>query len=228
MLGYFWSLLKPLILFITLYVVFSFFVRFDIEYYMLYLLLGILMWSFLTESTMIGMVSLLQKASLIKKINFPKRVVIEASSLTSTLTFALNLVVFSLFFAFSGATLKATALLFPLYIVELWVLTMGLSFGLSALYLKFRDLNHIWELLLQIGFWITPIIYPLSIVPSKFHPLIFLNPMARIINDSRNALIYHSMPSLRHHIISIVFVLAVFAIGYGIFKKMEKKFAEEL
>ncbi|UCF43540.1 MAG: ABC transporter permease, partial [Planctomycetota bacterium] len=188
-LGYFWSLLKPLLMFGTLYLVFSVFIRWQVEDYRLYLLLGIILWNFLSEVTLNSMVLLESKASILKKIYFPRWIIVVASSLTSLLSLLLNIGVFFIFFVFSGAHFHISALFFVIYLVEFYILVVGLALLLCALFPKFRDIHHIWEVFVQLGFWATPIIYPISIVPAKYHALIFLNPVARIIQGCREAVI---------------------------------------
>jgi len=225
-LGYLWSLLNPLLMFAVLYLVFSVFARWQVPYYPLQLLLGIILWNFFSETTLNSMISLLNKRNLITKINFPKKFIIYSVVSTTFLSLVINLAVFSIFFIFSSAQIGWAALIFPLYVFELLLLSTGVGFFLSAFYLKFRDFHHLWQVLLQLGFWITPIVYPLSAVPAKFAPLMFLNPMARIIGDSRSALIFNTIPSLRHHLLSLGILVAVFLIGFYVFKKREAKFAE--
>jgi ABC-type polysaccharide/polyol phosphate export permease len=159
-LGYLWSLLKPLLMFGTLYLVFSVFVRWNVENYKLHLLLGIMLWNFLAEVTLNSMVLLEGKASILKKIFFPRWIIVIASSLTSLLTLLLNIVVFFIFFIFSGAHFQHNMWFFPLFLAEFYVFVVGLTLLLCALYPKFRDVHHIWEVFAQLGFWATPIVYP--------------------------------------------------------------------
>jgi len=229
-LGYFWSLLKPLLMFGTLYLVFSVFIRWEIKNYKLYLLLGIILWNFFSEVTLNSMVLLESKASIIKKIYFPRWIIVIASSLTSLLTLLLNIVVFFIFFIFSGARFRASALFLVVYLAELYILVVGIALLLCALYPKFRDIHHIWEVFVQLGFWATPIVYPISIVPAKYHTLIFLNPVARIIQSSRDALIGPASESLgfTNHIIIICFSACLFVAGLAMFNKLSRSFAEVL
>lgn len=228
-LGYLWSLLNPLLIFAVLYLVFSIFMRFEgVEHYQLYLLLGILLWNYFAEATTNGMTSMQFKASLISKINFPKWVIVIASNLTALLTLFLNLIIFSLFFIYSGVDLSTTSFLFAFYLLQLILISFGMSLILSSFYLKFRDLSHIWGVLLQVGFWLTPIIYPLSIIPENLKQLLFLNPMTRIIMDSRAVLIYDAIPTLRHNLITIIMMIFVLGAGYWLFQKRSIKFAEEI
>ncbi|MHC4739550.1 MAG: ABC transporter permease [Planctomycetota bacterium] len=229
-LGYLWSLLKPLLMFGTLYLVFSVFVRWNVENYRLYLLLGIILWNFLSEVTLNSMLQLEGKASIIKKVYFPRWIIVIASSLTSLLTLLLNMVVFFIFFIFSSADFQKTIWLLAIYLVELYVLVVGLAFFLCALFPKFRDIHHIWEVFVQLGFWATPIIYPIVIVPAKYHKLIFLNPVARIIQGSREALIGPGGDFLGYtnHIIVITTAVCFFVAGLLTFNKLSPSFAEDL
>jgi lipopolysaccharide transport system permease protein len=229
-LGYLWSLLKPLLMFGTLYLVFSVFVRWNVENYKLYLLLGIILWNFLSEVTLNSMVLLEGKASIIKKIYFPRWIIVIASSLTSLLTLLLNIIVFFLFFIFSDTPFHASAFLLVLYLVELYLLSVGLALLLCAMYPKFRDIHHIWEVFVQLGFWVTPIIYPVSIVPEKYHTIIFMNPMARIIQGSRQAIIGPpgDLVGCANHLIIISAAAVLFLAGLTLFNKLSRSFAEDL
>jgi ABC-2 type transport system permease protein len=229
-LGYLWSLMKPLLMFGTLYLVFSVFVRWDVENYKLYLLLGIILWNFLAEVTLNIMVMLEGKASILKKIYFPRWIIVIASSLTSVLTLLLNMVVFFIFFIISGTHFHISGLLFIVYLVELYVFVVGLALLLCALYPKFRDIHHIWEVFVQLGFWLTPIIYPVSIVPQKYHRLILLNPVARIIQGCRQALVGPGSDflSLKNHIIIIFVSVCLFAAGLAMYNYLSRSFAEDL
>ena len=231
-LGYLWSLLKPLLMFGTLYLVFSVFVRWQVENYRLYLLLGIILWNFLAEVTLNSMVLLEGKASILKKIYFPRWIIVIASSLTSILTLFLNIIVFFIFFIFSrDAHFHLSLLLLIVYFIELYILVVGLALLLCSLFPKFRDIHHIWEVFVQLGFWATPIIYPITIVPQKYHKLIFLNPVARIIQGCREALAIGTgteFSSFTNHFIIISFAVCLFLVGLTLFNRLSRTFAEDL
>jgi ABC-2 type transport system permease protein len=229
-LGYLWSLLKPLLMFGTLYLVFSVFVRWDVENYRLYLLLGIILWNFFAEVTLNSMVLLEGKASILKKIYFPRWIVIIASSVTSLLTLLLNIVVFFIFFFASGAKLHPSSLLLVLYLAELYLLSVGMAFLLCGVYPKFRDTHHMWEVFVQLGFWATPIVYPIALVPQQYHHLIFLNPAARIVQGCREALIGPGVEFLgvANHGIVMLVAGSLFVVGLAVFNRMSRSFAEDL
>ena len=226
-LGYLWSLLNPLLTFGVLYVVFSIFIRFgDIEHYQVYLLSGILLWSFFAQTSSSGMLSLQQKSSLLNKVNFPRIIIPVSSTLTNTLTICLNMIVLSVFIALSRVDVKYSAFFAAVIVIELIIMSLGVSLLLSSLYLKFRDLSHIWAVILQLGFWATPIIYPVSIVPAKYHIIFKINPMARLIDNFRITVISGQLTSARNMIFNFIIVAFIFCLGLFIFLRRQRYFAE--
>jgi len=235
-LGYLWSIVKPLLLFGVLYVVFSVFFRLGkgVPNYPVYLLLGIVMWSFFLESTLNGMHSVVSRGDLIRKVNFPKIIIVLAAVTTSLLTFLLNLIIVFIFMFFSKVVPSAAILLFIPIVFELLVFTLGVSLILATLYTKFRDFAHIWEVGLQVLFYATPILYPISLVPPKFVKFMMVNPVAQIFQDARWALISRdtatswSIISFPKSLIILVIVLGTVLVGFIIFLKSAKDFAEEV
>jgi len=228
LLGYFWTLVKPLLLFAVLYVVFSVFMRFPVENYQLYLLLGVVIWNFFAEATSIALRAFEAKESIIRKVYFPRIIIVIASTLTSFLTFLLNMIVFFIFLAVSDVGFSLNFFFFLIYVIELYFVILGVSLLLSVLYLKFRDFAHIWEVLLQIGFWMTPIIYPITMVPESFHRYIFLNPLARLIEYSRAVFVLDHIPEATLNINLLLMVAAILVFGIFIFLKFDKKITEWL
>lgn len=226
--GYLWSVLAPLLMLITLYIVFSIIMRLDIPHYQLFLLLGVILWNYFSEATTTSMNSLYIYSSIIKKMNFPLYIFIVGSCLSSFLTLTINLLIFFLMMIIFKVSFHLTAFMFILYLTELLILTVGVSLILSSLHVKYRDIYHIWSILLLMGFWVTPIIYPETWIPLSFRRYCMLNPMARLIKESRNALIYNYIPSLKQLVITFIGTIIVFILGIITFKKRYKKFAEEL
>lgn len=235
-LGYAWSVLRPLFLFVILYIVFVKFLRIggDIPHFPVYLLLGIVLWNFFVEATSISMTSVVSRGDLIKKISIPRYLVVVSGAVSAFINLALNFVILFIIAFFSGVTIMKSWLLLPFLLIELFILAMALGFFLSALFVKYRDTLYVWEVLLQAGFYATPILYPLSIVAKKFQPILMLNPMAQIIQDSRWAFISHetlsswkvlSMPYLLIPFL-IIIILVFVALKY--FKSQSKYFAENI
>ena len=228
-LGYFWSLLRPLALFGILYLVFSVFMRLGggVENYQFYLLIGIILWMFFYEMTILSMQSIVAKANLVKKIYVPKIIIVIATSLTCLMTFLLNLIVFFIFMLIFGLKFQFSLWLLPVYLLELYLFSFGLSLILATLFVWFRDLAHIWEILLQILFYATPIIYPLSVVPLKFQKIAFLNPVAQIIQDIREIVMGGQVLS-SYFWLEPAATIVLLVLGLIVFNKKSKYFAEEV
>lgn len=234
--GYLWSLAKPLALFGILYLVFSVFVKFGagVKDYPLQLLLGVVIWNYFAESTSGAMRSVVEQGGLIRKVYFPRIVIILASSISALITLVLNFGVVIVFMLIARVMPTWHALAFFPLIIELYLFTLGVSLILSSLYVKFRDFSHIWELILQILFYATPIIYPITLLPKNFMILAALSPTTQIIQDLRRALIdpaaITSSGLLPLPLLLIPYILPVaLAIGgYIYFELAAAKFAEEV
>ncbi|MBT1161481.1 ABC transporter permease [Bifidobacterium sp. SO1] len=205
-LGYIWSILKPLLLFTIMYMVFVRFLKFgaDVPHFSVGLLLGIILWNFFNETTTGGMMSIVGHGDLLRKIHFSKYVVVIASSMSAMINFGINFVVVIIFAVINGVHPTWSWILILPIVLELYLLALGIAFFLSAVYVNLRDLNPIWEVLMQAGFYATPIIYPISLIASKagaYGPLIakldlILNPMAQIVQDARHVMIAPENPTI--------------------------------
>jgi len=239
-LGYLWSLLKPLFLFTILYFVFVYFLRIggDVPNWPVAMLLGIVLWTFFSEVTNNGLTSIVGRGDVLRKINFPKYVIILASSLSALINLGLNLIIIFVFMLISGVTVGWGALMFPLYIVALFTLGLGLAFLLSSLYVKLRDINYIWEIIMQALFYGSAVIYPIAMVLEQSETLgklLLLNPVADFIQGARHVLIDPVNPTIytltdNVWIASIPVVLsaAILITGAWVFKKKSPYFAEEV
>lgn len=238
-LGYAWSLLKPLFLFAIMYVVFGVIIKLgSVEHYAVYLLLGIVLWTFFTEATNQGMLSIVNRGDLLRKINFPKYILVISATISALINLSLNLVIVGVLMVLNGVQIHESAVLFVLFVIEIYILALGLAFFLSALNVKYRDTSHIWEIIMQAAFYATPIIYPLSLVIEKSHlaaQLLLLNPIAQAIQDARYSLITHETITISnlflHKVvifIPLVIVIVVFFMGIFYFKRNSKYFAEKM
>jgi ABC-2 type transport system permease protein len=235
-LGYAWSVLRPLFLFIILYIVFVKFLRIggDIPHFPVYLLMGIVLWTFFTEATSQAMTSVVARGDLIKKISIPRYLVVASSSFSALINLGLNLIILLIIALINGVRPMESWLLLPFIILELFVLATALGFFLSALFVKYRDASYVWEVLLQAGFYATPILYPITIVAEKYQKLLMLNPMAQIVQDSRWAFVSHEtlsswkildMPLL---LVPFIFMPIIILIAITYFKSQAKFFAENI
>lgn len=235
-LGYVWSLLKPLFLFAILYVVFTYILALGkgVAHYPVYLLMGVVLWNFFVESTMIGASSVVAKGDLIRKISIPRYLVVISSSLSAFINLLLGLVVVVIFALFNGVIPSLSWFLIIPIVIELFILALGLSFLLATLYVKFRDITYIWEIFIQAGFYATPIIYPLSKVPAAYQKWFFINPMAQIIQDARYVVVTNTSTTVWSTIHSaavftpFIVIIVIAATGGLYFKSRSKYFAEDI
>ncbi|HEY5550181.1 MAG TPA: ABC transporter permease [Candidatus Saccharimonadales bacterium] len=237
-LGYAWSLLRPLLLFLILYVVFVQFLKIGqgFPHFPVYLLLGIVLWSFFSEITSQGLSSIVGRGSLIRKIRIPRWVIILSSSISAVINLLLNLIVVAVFAVFNQVEFTSSLLWAPLILLEIYIFALGLSLFLSALYVKYRDISFIWEVILQAGFYLTPILYPLSLITHlTLQKIIILNPMAQAIQDMRYSAVtqetitaYGVFNSGWYRFIPFAIIASVFIAGLLFFKAEAKYFAENV
>ena len=228
-LGYLWAILKPLFIFLVLNFVFTNLFQGAAKNYSLQLLTGIILWLFFAEGTTMGMQSLLSKAHLITKVYIPKYIIVVASTFNVLISFCLNLVILAVFFAYYGVTPSLSAVAhFVFYIILIYFLILGFSFFLSTLFLRLRDLNQIWEVLLNAGFYAAPIIYPLTIIPEKYHKILFLNPMSFLIQYPKVYLIEGEQVPFGNNMVITSLVFVIFLAGLIFFKKTAVNSAEHI
>lgn len=235
-LGYLWSLVRPLSLFAVLYIVFTviFKVGDDIPNYAVYLLLGVMLWNFFVEATNNGLSSMVDRGDMIRKVYTPKYAIVLAAVFSAAVNLVINLVVVFIFAIFSGVQFSIIHLsALPLILIELVILAVGISFLLSSLYVKFRDVKYIWELLLQVGFYASAVLYPLTLVPVAYQGLMLVNPVTQVLQDARYAVVYDGTLTALNTMgvwsfvpYAIVIFITIISIWY--FRKGNRFIAEEL
>lgn len=241
-LGYLWSLMQPLMLFGVLYTVFNFLLDFSgpEKYYPVALLSGIVMFSFISEATMGSIRALVLRESLIRKIEFPRVAVPLAQVLTAAMNFALSLLPVFVFLLAAGGRPRWTWLEIPLLLLVLCIWVSGLAMLLSAMFVRYRDVEPIWTVILQVLFYATPIFYTLSVVGDRtgkewIANVLMINPFAAVLQQFRHAVIDPSHVNVvtalggAERIVAPLFVVAVtFALGAYVFSRLAPKVAEEL
>ena len=246
-LGIAWSVLKPLMLFCVMYVVFVKFLRFSdgTDTFPLVLLLGISMWNFFTESTTMGLCSITTRGDLLRKINFPKYIIVVSATINALICMSINLGVVIVACILSDVQFTVNVFWLPINLVQLYLLSLGVALLLSTLNVYFRDAQHIWEVVLQGLFYATPIIYPLSMVEQKLgevapgvgllvEKLMLLNPAAQVIQDIRHNLIapattptiWTLSDNIFFQMIPVALTFALLLWGVHVFRKYSPKFAE--
>jgi len=237
-LGYAWSLLKPLLMFGILYIVFVRFLKVggDIDNYPIYLLIGIVLWNFFIEMTSQSLGAIVARGDLIRKIRIPRWIIIISASVSALINLMLNLIVVAIFIMFSDVAIRPVIVWFPVVVFQIYLLALGISLFLSAAYVKYRDVSYIWEVVTQAGFYMTPVLYPLSVIPALiYQKLLLLNPLAQAIQDARYALVTPETLTMGGvykaswpHLIPLGITAFILLIGTLYFKKESKYFAENL
>ncbi len=236
MMGHLWSILKPLMLFSVMYVVFIKFLGFgrDMPHFAVALLLGMVIWSFFAETTSMGLMSIVARGDLLRKLSFRKEIIVLSVTVSAFINFVINLLVVLFFCVLNDVEISKYALIAPLYIIPLFAFSLGVAFILATMFVYFRDIAPVWEVVMQAGMYATPIIYSLSMIHNKtVISLMLLNPLATIIQDLRHLLIYSGNQTIGDFVtdkwvIAIPYILpfVVLIIGYAIFKKHAERFAE--
>lgn len=235
-LGYLWSLVKPMMLFGIMYVIFARLLHFGsgTTNFVMQLLVAIVLWTFFVETTISAMNCIAANGGMIRKAYFPRVVLVIASTLTALMTFTINMTLIIVIAGSLGRLsfgLRTLAIL-PLFL-ELYLLILGVSLLLSSLFVYYRDMGHIWEILLQVLIYGSAVIFPISSIPKNLQPVVLMNPIAQIIEDVRHALVTSdvrwslSIMGLRYAIPLGLTAIAV-ALGFWVFKRLTPRFAEYL
>jgi lipopolysaccharide transport system permease protein len=226
--GFLWALLKPIAMFVVLFTVFSFVFSADAQYNA-NLLIGLFLYDFFGESTKVGVVSLHAKGYLLTKARFPAWIVVVASVANAVITLSIFVIVMVLFRTFvSGAPSLSALLLFVFYLVMFILTVIGLSLATSVVFLKYRDLNQVWEVFVQAGFFLAPVVYPLRVMPEQYHPYFYLWLPTPVIEFSRSILVAGVVPSTRAHLLLIFETALVMTIGVLVFRRYSLRAAEHI
>ena len=237
-LGYTWSLLRPLLLFSILYVVFIKFlkVNYGVPHSAVYLLVGIILWNFFLEVTTGSLSSIVARGDLIRKVKIPRWLIVISSSLSGVISLMLNFIIIAIFMVLNHVSLTTNILWLPLILIEIYVFALGLALFLSAAFVKYRDISYIWEVICQALFYLTPLLYPLS----KLHwpiirEILFMSPLTQSVQAARYAIVTNKTYTITNatnnellrYLPFIVLVLS-FVIGVTYFRNKSKTFAEDI
>lgn len=227
-LGFLWTILEPLLLLTVLYVVFTNVFRAEIELFPLYLLLGIIMWNMVVKGTQLGQNSISSRSGILSNVYIPREMLPISAGLTSLMMLTFELIIFGIFIAVFQFIPPYTIVLLPLVLILEFILVVGISFGLSVLNVRFKDTQFIWGIILTAGFFLTPIFYKMDMLPEKIQAVLIFNPMVQILNIARDLALYNKLPTIESIAIAVVMVSIIFAIGYGVFRKLSPRIIEEL
>jgi lipopolysaccharide transport system permease protein len=227
-LGFVWTLLEPLFILLVLYVVFTNIFKSSIEYFPLYLLLGLIMWNMFVRGTQLALNSLHSRGPILSQIRIPTEIPSISSSLTSLFMLTFEMIVFGIFLIAFHFIPPLTAIILPLIIGLEFILVLGISLPLSVLNIRFRDTQFIWAVVIQAGFFLTPIFYRLDILPIQAQNILVFSPMVQILNFAHDATLYGRFPTTDNIAIAVGTTFLVLLIGYAIFRKLSHRIIEEL
>src|SRR5688572_364038 len=226
--GFLWALLKPLAMFAVLMAAFSFVFGSD-PAYRFHLIIGLFLWDFFVEATKAGLVSLHAKGYLLNRARFPAWILVVTSVSNALITLAVFVVVITAFLTVGGRPPGPAALaLFGLYLAQYVLIGIGFSLAASVLFLRYRDLNQVWDVVTQAGFFVAPIVYPLGVIPERFQFYLYLWPPTAVIEFSRSVLVEQRVPSLVGHLDLGLVVLTVLAIGALVYRRYAPTVAEHV
>jgi ABC-2 type transport system permease protein len=237
-LGYVWSLVKPLSYFTILWIVFGrFFKLSSFPHFPLFLFIGIVLYTFLVDAIGTSIPSVVVNGSVIRRISFPRLILPMSATLTSGITFLINAGAVVVFIVLSRVGPQWTWFLLPFLIAQLYILILGCAFLLSAAFVRYRDVSQVWELVAQLLFYASPIMYPVGFLPPWFQPIAYLNPFVQILQDTRAVIVGSQQPHGTiasvygtgwARLLPIAITFAIFGLGLTYFRRRSTSFAEQV
>lgn len=228
-LGFFWTFLNPLMQLLVYSLVFSIIVRVEVEKYYLFLFVALIPWIFFSSALTSGSSVILAQKDMVKKIYFPREVLPIAHALTNFINMLFSFIVVFIVIIFSGVDINFLALMYlPLIMIIEFTLVLGITFLTSSITVYLRDLEHIMTILNMLWMYLTPILYSITMIPAVYLPYIQLNPMTAVIVAYRDILYYAQVPMMGTLLNAVLMALTVLIVGYLVFTKIQRYFAEEL
>lgn len=228
-LGVLWSFINPLLTTLVYAIVFPLILKNTEPNYVTFIVIGILPWTYFTTVIMQGTTTMLVNAGIIKKVYFPREILPISINTSGLINFIISCFIIFLFLIFSGIGFSWYIIFLPLILLTQYILQQGIIFITSAINVYIRDAEYIINFFVNILFYATPILYSAQLFEnSSLKYIIYLNPMATIINSYRDILFYQSMPHIKSLLIVLVVSTLLCVIGLKVFRKLEKGFAEEL
>ena len=223
-LGVLWSLLNPLLTMLVITMVFSYLFRRQIEFFPVYLLGGQLVYGFFNESTTRAMNSIISHEGILKKIYVPKYIFPMSTVLSSLVNVAFSFIAFIIVFVAVRAPFRWTMLLLPIPIIYTFVFSLGVAMLMSSLAVFFRDLTYLYSIFTLLLMYLTPIFYPVDILPDRVIPLIGFNPLYHFVDYFRALSLNGTVPNLWSNMVCIGFSLAALCCGVYVFMSQQDKY----
>ena len=227
-LGVLWSFLNPLLQVAVYAIVFPYIMRIKTDNYLQYLIVGIIPWTFFTTVVNQGMIAVRMNAGIIKKVYFPREILPISVALSGLVNFFISCIIILLFCIFGGLGLSWHLALLPLIAIIQFFFTLGIVMALSAINIYVKDTEYLVTFILNMLFYVTPILYSVKLFPKNMRWILQINPLTGIISAYRDIFMYHQVPGLSSILYLVVITTIVFFIGLGVFRKLEKGFAEEV
>lgn len=228
MLGILWSFLNPLLMLMVYAIIFPIILKSPEKNYVMFLMCALIPWNFFTTVLTQGASTVVANGNILKKVYFPREILPISIVTSGLINFLISCIIIFIFLIFTGIGFSKYILLLPIMIIVEYILLLGITFIMSSVTVYLRDLEHIIGVVIQALFYATPIVYSFSMIPKDFMWVFKLNPMAYVIQGYRDVLYYQTMPDLAGIGIIALFSIVLLVVGYIIFNKLQKNFAEEL
>ncbi len=228
-LGVLWSFVNPLLMVLVYAIVFPYIMRFQEDNYLIFLIVAIIPWNFFTTVIAQGSITVRTNGNIIKKVYFPREILPISVVLSGLINFLISCIIIFIFLICSGIGLSWYLLLLPVIAIIEFMLSLGIVFAISSINIYVRDLEYIVNFIISLLFYATPVLYNINMFNGSWiSKLLLLNPMTHIINSYRDIMYYQQLPNMKNLGVVALVSFVIMVIGYKIFKKLEKGFAEEV
>ncbi|MGN1300026.1 MAG: ABC transporter permease [Clostridia bacterium] len=227
-LGVLWSFINPLLQIAVYAIIFPLIMKNNIPNYTVFMVCGLIPWNYFATVINRASFTFIENGNIIKKVYFPREILPLSLVTSETINFLISTIIIICFTLAYGMGLTKYVLLYPLVLLVQYILLLGISLIVSSVTVYFRDLQHFIGVLLQLFFYATPIVYSVETIPENFRWILKINPMTYIIEGFRDIFYYHQIPDVKMLGIVLVIGILLCIVGYLIFNKLQKKFAEEL
>lgn len=227
-LGVLWSFVNPLLMTLVYAIVFPFLLKSSQPHYTTFIVIAIIPWTWFTYTIMSGTNTFLVNAGIIKKVYFPREILPISIVTSGLINYLISCIIIGIFLLFSGIGFSIYILYLPLIVLIQYMLQLGIIFITSSIDVYIRDAEYIINFIVQMVFYATPVLYSIDMFPEKFRWILRLNPLATIIESYRNIFYYKTNPDFKMLGITFIVSFIILIVGYAIFEKLKKGFAEEL
>lgn len=227
-LGVLWSFLNPLFQLLIYALVFPFILKNDVDNYIIFLIVALMPWNFFNMTILQSAACIVSNGGIIKKVFFPREILPISTTTSNLLNFLITCIIVFASLFISGIGIGSSIIFLPLIILIQYIFQLGLSFIFSSITVYIRDVEYLLNVFMMLMFYMCPIVYSADMIPDKFLPLFKLNPMFHIIEYYRQILYYKQNPNIASLLWLLGICIIILVLGLMVFKKLEKRFAEEL